>query len=92
VFEIGRLKIEVGVCAKRSLTPPRASRETHSSCPDLIRASIIFGRVFSKGITGSSPVMTISKVGSFRAVVIDAAAEHTALQKVSNGVPFQFRN
>src|SRR5712664_3292017 len=49
----------IGVCAKCSLTSPR---ETHSSCPDLIRASInLRNKSFQSGwITGSSPVMTIS--------------------------------
>jgi hypothetical protein len=51
------LKVEVGVCVKRTSTSPR---KTHSSCPDLIRASINL-RKKKRMITGSSsPVMTIS--------------------------------
>ena len=52
------LMIESGVCAKRSLTSPRAAgcgsgagekTQTHSSCPDLIRASInLRDKLFSK--------------------------------------------
>jgi hypothetical protein len=56
---VGCLKMEVGMRAKRS---PGSPREPHSSCPDLIRASINpRNKVFRKRwITGSSPVMTIS--------------------------------
>src|SRR5712664_3080969 len=54
-----RTMLLFGVCAKCSLTSPRV---THSSCPDLIRASInLRNKFFQRGwVTGSSPVMTIS--------------------------------